>query len=348
MRSAYDLELSELAELLVDEPAFRSRQVFDGLHGGLRRVDEMTDLPLALRSRLAELLPSGPTVVSQQSADQGRTVKWALELDDGALVETVLMHYERRSTVCVSTQAGCAMGCTFCATGQAGFTRHLTTGEIIEQVVVAARTAAPRRVSNIVFMGMGEPLANWRNLQPALHRLNGPLGLGARRLTVSTVGHVPGIRSLTAEPLAVNLAVSLHSADDRRRDELIPLNRRYPLGVLADVLAEYVEATHRRLSFEWALIDGVNDTDRDLDELAAYARPLGAHVNLIPLNPTPGFLVRGSTPRRVAEFAQGLGDRGITATVRITRGQEIDAACGQLAGRTKVELRTKEEQDVEP
>ena len=347
MRSTYDLELEDLSAMLADEPGYRARQVFDGLHGGLRRVEEMTDLPAAVRARLMEDLPPGPTVVSEQSADQGDTVKWALRLDDGALIETVLMHYERRSTVCVSTQAGCAMGCSFCATGQAGFTRHLTTGEIIEQVVLAARTAAPRRVSNIVFMGMGEPLANWKNLQPALHRLNGPLGLGARRLTVSTVGHVPGIRSLTAEPLAVNLAVSLHSADDRRRDELIPLNRRYPLGVLADVLAEYVETTHRRLSFEWALIDGVNDTDRDLDELAAYARPLAAHVNLIPLNPTPGFLVRGSSPRRVAAFAEGLTARGVTATVRITRGQEIDAACGQLAGRTAVELTTKGERDAD-
>ena len=308
----------------------------------------MTEIPAALRGRLAEILPAGLTVVSERSADDGGTVKWALELDDGALIETVLMHYERRSTVCVSTQAGCAMACSFCATGQAGFTRHLTTGEIIEQVVIAARAAAPRRVSNIVFMGMGEPLANWKNLAPALHRLNGPLGLGARRLTVSTVGHVPGIRNLTAEPLAVNLAVSLHSADDRRRDALIPLNRTYPLGVLAEVLADYVETTHRRLSFEWALIDGVNDTDRDLDELAAYARPLAAHVNLIPLNPTPGYLVRGSTPQRVAKFAAGLAQRQVTATVRMTRGQEIDAACGQLAGRTKVELRTKEETDVGP
>ena len=347
MRSAYDLELEDLSALLDDQPGYRARQVFDGLHGGLRRIEEMTDLPTAVRAQLTEALPAPPTIVSEQTADHGTTVKWALELDDGALVETVLMHYERRSTVCVSTQAGCAMGCTFCATGQAGFTRHLTAGEIIEQVVLAARTAAPRRVSNIVFMGMGEPLANWKQLQPALHRLNGPLGLGARRLTVSTVGHVPGIRSLTAEPLAVNLAVSLHSADDRRRSELIPLNTRYPLGVLADALAEYVERTHRRLSFEWALIDGVNDTERDLDQLAAYARPLAAHVNLIPLNPTPGFLVRGSTPRRVTEFANGLTERGITATVRITRGQEIDAACGQLAGRTAVTLRGKGEQDAD-
>ena len=348
MRSAYDLELEDLSELLPEEPTYRARQVFDGLHGGLRRIDEMTEIPAALRGRLAEILPAGLAVVSERSADDGGTVKWALELDDGALIETVLMHYERRSTVCVSTQAGCAMACSFCATGQAGFTRHLTTGEIVEQVVIAARAAAPRRVSNIVFMGMGEPLANWKNLAPALHRLNGPLGLGARRLTVSTVGHVPGIRNLTAEPLAVNLAVSLHSADDRRRDALIPLNRTYPLGVLAEVLADYVETTHRRLSFEWALIDGVNDTDRDLDELAAYARPLAAHVNLIPLNPTPGYLVRGSTPQRVAEFAAGLAHRQVTATVRMTRGQEIDAACGQLAGRTKVEVRTKEETDVGP
>ena len=315
-------------------------------------MGEMTDLPAALRARLAEELPVGPQVAKEQTADDGQTTKWALALDDGSVVETVLMRYPRRVTVCVSTQAGCAMGCTFCATGQAGFSRHLTTGEIIEQVVLAARAAAPRRLSNVVFMGMGEPLANWSNLQPALQRLNGPLGLGARRLTVSTVGHIPGIRYLTAEPLAVNLAVSLHSADDRRRNELVPLNKRYPLGMLADVLTEYVETTGRRLSFEWSLIDGVNDTDRDLDELAAYARPLAAHVNLIPLNPTPGYLVRGTGPRRVAEFAEGLTARGITATVRSTRGQDIDAACGQLAGRTDVELRTtaptKEDPDAQP
>ena len=340
MPSAYDLELDDLAALLSEEPGYRTRQVFDGLHEGLRRPHEMTELPLVLRDRLEAALPPALSIASEVTADDRMTTKWAFALDDGATIETVLMRYARRTTVCVSTQAGCAMACSFCATGQSGFRRHLTTGEIVEQVVVAARAAAPRRLTNVVFMGMGEPLANYDRLMAAVRRLNGPLGLGARRLTISTVGLVPGIKRLTAEPLAVNLAVSLHSANDRSRDKLVPINKRYPLGVLAEACEAYVETTHRRLSFEWALIDGVNDTSRDIAELAAYARPLAAHVNLIPLNPTPGYLVRGSSSARVAEFAAGLEDAGITTTVRATRGREIDAACGQLAARVPVEVTT--------
>ena len=340
MPSAYDLELDDLAALLSEEPGYRTRQVFDGLHEGLRRPSEMTELPLALRDRLEEALPPALSIASEVTADDRMTTKWAFALADGATIETVLMRYARRTTVCVSTQAGCAMACSFCATGQSGFRRHLTTGEIVEQVVVSARAAAPRRLTNVVFMGMGEPLANYDRLMAAVRRLNGPLGLGARRLTISTVGLVPGIKRLTAEPLAVNLAVSLHSANDRSRDKLVPINKRYPLGVLAEACEAYVETTHRRLSFEWALIDGVNDTARDIAELAAYARPLAAHVNLIPLNPTPGYLVRGSSSARVAEFAAGLEDAGITTTVRATRGREIDAACGQLAARVPVEVTT--------
>jgi len=337
--SPYDLEQAELSAILSDEPPFRSRQVFDALHAGHRRFDEMTELPASLRARLAVELPDALLPTVTRTADDGRTTKWAFELDGGAVIETVLMAYKDRVTVCVSTQAGCAMGCTFCATGQAGFTRHLSVGEIVEQVVVAARAAAPRRLSNVVFMGMGEPLANYDRLYAALERLNGPMGISARKLTVSTVGHVPGIRRLSEASLPVNLAVSLHSANDARRDALIPLNRRYPLGLLSDVLSDYLELTRRRISFEWALIDGVNDSDRDIGELAAYARPLRAHVNLIPLNPTPGYLVRGSTAQRVAAFAEALNAEGITTTVRATRGREIDAACGQLAARAPVELR---------
>jgi len=223
------------------------------------------------------------------------------------------------------------MCCTFCATGQAGFTRHLTVGEIVEQVVAATRAARPRRLTNVVFMGMGEPLANYDRTWAAIVRIHTALGISARRLTVSTVGIVPGIRRLAAEELPVNLAVSLHAANDARRDELVPINRRYPLSVLAEACAAYVAATHRRLSFEWALIDGVNDGVSDADELAAYARPLGAHVNLIALNPTPGYAVRGTPPDRVQGFADALDARGVNATVRATRGVEIDAACGQLA-----------------
>ena len=336
VRTRYDFELDELAALLVEEPTYRVSQVFDGLHGGFRTPAELTNVPLELRSSLETQLPSALRVEQMTTSDESATTKWAFRLHDGAVIETVLMAYRNRVTVCVSSQAGCAMGCTFCATGQGGFGRHLSTGEIIEQVVLAARAAQPRRLSNIVFMGMGEPLANYDRVLSAVRRINGPLGIGARKMTISTVGVVPGIRRLADEDLEVGLAVSLHAANDAKRDTLVPLNRRYPLGQLADACEAYVDATHRRLSFEWALIDGVNDTATDVSELAAYARALRAHVNLIPLNPTPGYLVRGSTPERVKAFAAELSDEGVTVTVRNTRGREIDAACGQLASRVEL------------
>jgi 23S rRNA (adenine2503-C2)-methyltransferase len=261
-------------------------------------------------------------------------VKWLWSLVDGTRVETVLMHYAERSTVCVSSQAGCAMGCTFCATGQAGFDRQLTAGEIVEQVVRAGRRARDdgRRLSNVVFMGMGEPLANYEPTWAAVERLHADLGLSARHITVSTVGIVPGIRRLATEALPVNLAVSLHAADDELRDELVPINKRYPLSTLMDACAGYLLAKGRRLSFEWALIDGVNDRAVDVRNLVDRARslPLPAHVNLIPLNPTPGYAVRGTPSSRVREFCAELRLAGVNATVRRTRGTEIDAACGQL------------------
>jgi len=267
--------------------------------------------------------------------DGGLTSKWVWKLADGARIETVLMHYPGRSTVCVSTQAGCAMACGFCATGQAGFDRQLHVGEIVEQVTRAARAAADvgRRVSRVVFMGMGEPLANYDATWLAVERFHDDLGLSARHLTISTVGIVPGIRRLATEDLPVNLAVSLHAADDALRDELVPINRRYPLAMLADACAEYLAAKGRRLSFEWALIDGVNDRDVDAENVAVFVRPLRAHVNLIPLNPTPGYPVLGSPAPRVRAFRDLLRQLGVNATVRQTRGREIDAACGQLATR---------------
>ncbi len=328
----YDLNRSQLAALLAGEPAFRARQVWDGLHRRALRPGEMTDLPAALRQRLDAALPPALSAVERREADGGSTVKWAWALHDGAVVETVLMAAANRVTVCVSTQAGCAMGCTFCATGQAGYRRHLTAGEIVEQVVAAVREARPRRLSHVVFMGMGEPLANYDRTWAAIERLHGDLGLSARRLTLSTVGLVPGIRRLAGESLPVGLAVSLHAARDDLRDRLVPVNRRYPLAELARACADYVEATGRRLSVEWALIDGVNDGPGDAEELARFVRPLGAHVNLIPLNPTPGYPVRGTSPRAVAAFRAELAARSVNVTVRATRGAEIDAACGQLAG----------------
>ena len=330
-RAAYDVSADELAALLDGQPAYRARQVWDGLHRRALRPAEMSDLPLELRAELDELLPAALSEVERRTTDGGGTVKWLFGLHDGRRVETVLMAYPGRVTVCVSTQAGCAMGCAFCATGQAGFDRQLTAGEIVEQVVAAVRAARPRRVSNVVFMGMGEPLANYERTWAAVERIHGDVGISARHLTVSTVGLVPGIRRLAAEPLPVNLAVSLHAANDALRDRLVPINRRYPLGELAEACAAYVGATGRRLSIEWAMIDGTNDRPSDMAELARFARPLGAHVNLIPLNATPGYPVRGSPPLRVAGARQELERLGVRTTIRSTRGAEIDAACGQLA-----------------
>jgi 23S rRNA (adenine2503-C2)-methyltransferase len=343
--SRYDVDRDALAELLADEPRYRVEQVWDGLHRRLAAPAELTDLPKALRARLDAALPAALTPVAESTDRTGDTVKWLFALDGGARVETVLMHYRDRTTVCVSSQAGCALGCSFCATGQAGFERHLTTGEIVEQVVRAARRARDdgRRVGNVVFMGMGEPLANLDRAWPAVERLHGDLGLSARHLTVSTVGLVHGIRRLAAEDLPVNLAVSLHAANDALRDELVPINRRYPLSVLMAACADHLRAKGRRLSFEWALIDGTNDRPSDARELAVLARslPLLAHVNLIPLNPTPGYPTRGTPPDRVARFRRQLADLGVNATVRRNRGTDIDAACGQLAARVTVSARAR-------
>jgi 23S rRNA (adenine2503-C2)-methyltransferase len=340
----YDLDRDALADLLASEPRYRVDQVWDGLHRQLAEPSELTTLPKALRARLDDELPAALAPVAESTDRHGDTVKWLFGLDGGARVETVLMHYRDRTTVCVSSQAGCAMGCGFCATGQAGFQRQMTTGEIVEQVVRAARRSrdSGRRLGNVVFMGMGEPMANYDRVWPAIERLHGDLGLSARHITVSTVGLVPGIRRLAAEDLPVNLAVSLHAANDELRNELVPINKRYPLSVLMGACADYLRAKGRRLSFEWALIDGTNDRLSDARELAELARtlPLPAHVNLIPLNPTPGYPTKGTPRGGVQLFRQRLADLGVNATIRRNRGTDIDAACGQLAAR--VELRPRD------
>jgi 23S rRNA (adenine2503-C2)-methyltransferase len=330
MPSRYDPDLVALGDLLEGEPAYRARQVFDGLHRRLVGPDDMTDLPKELRERLAALLPNALTLAAERHTDRGDTVKLLWSLHDGAAIETVLMHYPGRTTVCVSTQAGCAMGCGFCARGQAGFDRHLRVGDMVVQVVRAAQLAAPRRVSNVVLMGMGEPLANYDNVWPAIERMHGAIGISARHITVSTVGIVPGIKRLAREQLPVNLAVSLHAANDAVRNQLVPINKRYPIGSLTAACREYLAAKNRRLSFEWALIEGVNDRRADVVELAELARPLRAHVNLIPLNPTPGWPTTGSSPERVRWFRDRLVEHGANATIRQNRGTDIDAACGQL------------------
>ena len=331
MPGPYDVGREELAALLSDQPPYRVRQVWDGLHRQARRPSEMTDLPAPLRERLEAALPPALTECSKRVGDGGDTLKWLFSLFDGARVETVLMAYPDRVTACVSTQAGCAMACTFCATGQAGFTRQLSAGEIVEQVVAATRAARPRRLSNVVFMGMGEPLANYDATLASLRALCDQLGISARHLTVSTVGVAPAIERLALDAPTVTLAVSLHAANDELRDTLVPLNRRYPLARVEEACARWTAATRRRVSFEWALIDGVNDAPRDAAELAAIARRLRAHVNLIALNPTRGFATSGTPRDGVVAFRDALRDRGVAVTVRATRGREIDAACGQLA-----------------
>jgi 23S rRNA (adenine2503-C2)-methyltransferase len=338
--SVYELTKEELAEQLGGEPRYRVDQVWHGLWNEAQDFEQITTIPKALRTSLSERFPSSLCVVNEVRSDRGLTRKWVFRLHDGATIETVLMAYDDRVTVCVSSQAGCGVGCTFCATGQAGFTRHLSVGEVVEQVLFAAREAAPRRLSNVVFMGMGEPLENYRVTVDAVRRLHDYRGLSARHLTVSTVGVAPAIERLAKEGLALTLAVSLHAANNETRSELIPLNRRYPLERLHQACVNWIATTSRRLSFEWALIDGVNDTDKAMHELARYAESLRAHVNLIPLNPTPGYLVLGSSAQRVHEFRDGLEELGINVTVRNTRGRSIDAACGQLASVTNAKRRS--------
>lgn len=329
-------ELAVIAtEIAGTLPRYRIDQIWEGwyLHG--LATTEITTLPAGLRRDLDARLPAALEPVTERVSDGGDTIKQVWSLHDGHLIESVLMLYRDRATVCVSSQAGCAMGCGFCATGQAGFDRHLQAGEILEQIVRAARGAKEhsRRLSNVVFMGMGEPLANEAAVWTAIERAHGDIGLSARHLTVSTVGIIPGIRTLTTRPLPVNLAVSLHAANDTLRDELVPINRRYPLDDLMAACDDYLRVKGRRLSFEWAMIAGVNDRDSDALELAQRCRSLrlAAHVNLIPLNATPGWPTVGSTPERVAAFRDRLETLGVNATVRANRGTDIDAACGQLA-----------------
>ncbi len=288
------------------EPRYRVQQIWDALYTQRRPLEEATNLPTALRTAVAEAFPLALTPTLERRGDHDQTRKWLLTTADGQQIETVLMISPGRATVCVSSQAGCAMGCTFCATGQAGFERQLDVGEIVEQVLVAAWSST-ERVSNVVFMGMGEPLANYDATWSAVERLHGDLGVSARRITISTVGIVPGIRRLTREEIPVTLAVSLHAADDDLRSSMIPVNRRYPLTELIDAAHEYARSRGRRVTFEYACVEGVNDQPEHAIRLAELLRPmgpLGAHVNLIPLNPTHDFAGRAPLGSRIRGFAR--------------------------------------------
>ena len=345
-RHLADLSLAERKQVLTDVglPGFRAAQLskhyFDRLEDD---PQGWTDIPSAQREQLQQaMLPTLMTPVRELTADQGTTRKTLWKLHDGALVESVLMRYPDRTTMCVSSQAGCGMNCPFCATGQAGLTRNMSTAEIVEQVVAGARTLArgevpggPGRVSNVVFMGMGEPLANYKAVINAIHRMVDPapegLGLSQRHITVSTVGLVPAIEKLTAEQLSVTLAVSLHAPDDELRDELVPVNTRWKVGEVLGAAWDYAGQTGRRVSIEYALIKDINDQAWRADLLGKRLKGKLAHVNLIPLNPTPGSKWTASRPEDEAAFVRTLQAHGVPVTVRDTRGREIDGACGQLA-----------------
>lgn len=327
-----------------------SRQWFDRLNDD---PTTWTDLPAAQREAVAEtFFPNLLTSVHDLTADAGTTVKTLWRLHDGALVESVLMRYPRtgedqhmRTTICVSSQAGCGMACPFCATGQGGLQRNMSTAEIVEQVLAGARALAreeiaggPGRVNNIVFMGMGEPLANYSAVMGAVRQLTAPgphgMGISARGITVSTVGLVPRINQLATEGIPVTLALSLHAPDDELRDEIVPVNTRWKVNEAVDAAFAYAGSTGRRVSIEYALIKDVNDQAERADLLARVLNRRGkgwVHVNLIPLNPTPGSRWTASAPRDEKEFVRRLEMAGIPVTIRDTRGREIDGACGQLA-----------------
>jgi len=331
---------------LVEErglPGYRADQASRHLLGRYEfDPDTWTDFSAGDRETMRALLPDLLTPIRTLECDDGTTVKTLFRLHDGSSVESVLMRYRDRTTMCISSQAGCGMNCPLCATGQAGLTRNLSTAEIVGQVLVGARalsmgevSGGPGRVSNVVFMGMGEPLANYSAVVGALHRLVDPvpagMGISARGITVSTVGLVPRIHQLATEGLPVTLAVSLHAPDDALRDTLVPINTRWPVREVLAAAWDYAEITGRRISIEYALIRDVNDQP---DRAAALADLLAGHlvhVNVIPLNPTPGSAWTASTPEREREFVRIVRDRGVAITVRDTRGREIDGACGQLA-----------------
>jgi 23S rRNA (adenine2503-C2)-methyltransferase len=327
------------------QPGFRADQLSRHYFGRLTDDPaQMTDLPAAQRAELGTaLLPRLLTAQRELTCDQGTTRKTLWRTFDGSYVESVLMRYPDRITMCVSSQAGCGMACPFCATGQAGLTRNLSTGEIVSQVFAGAADLArgqvpggPGRVSNVVFMGMGEPLANYASVLAAVRRITDPapdgLGISQRSVTVSTVGLVPAIRRLAAEQLSVRLAVSLHAPDDELRDELVPVNRRWKVAEVLDAAWDYAAATGRRVSIEYAMIRDVNDQAWRAEALADLLAGRLVHVNLIPLNPTPGSRWTASDPDVAREFTERIAARGVPVTVRDTRGTEIDGACGQLAG----------------
>jgi 23S rRNA (adenine2503-C2)-methyltransferase len=350
-KSIYDLARSEVDALIdeIGQPSYRARQIWQAIYtDGAESVGDISTLPVGLREQLQArfTMPRPEPLLSRHSKDDS-VDKVLFRLTDGELIETVLMRYHPRGgsrprrTVCISTQAGCALGCTFCATGQQGFRRHLTPGEIVSQVTHMNRVLAStskggevERVTNVVFMGMGEPLANYDNTLKAVAILNDPEGirLGARNMTISTVGLVPQIIRLAKEPYQVNLAVSLHAPNDRLRSRIMPVNARWNIAALIAACNKYIESTNRRISFEYVLIAGENDKPVHAEELAGLLHGMLCHVNIIPVNATEARYDRPD-PGRIGKFKDLLRRAGIPATVRFEKGTDIDAGCGQLRAR---------------
>lgn len=352
----YDYSMPDLATLLAEwgQPEYRTRQIWQGLYCNFWNIaNEFSMLPLALRKKLEDFFDFSALVpnITLVSSD-GETIKTQFKLLDGKAIETVLMKYDPRAgirqgqrtltvqgrrTICISTQAGCAMGCVFCATGQMGFKRHLSTGEIIAQVMYYAHLLHEQGevVTNVVVMGMGEPFHNYDHTMAAIDRLNDPDGynFGARRFTISTVGLIPAIQRFTAEKRQVNLAISLHAATDEMRASMLPVDKRYPIDELLECCRDYVAATGRRITFEWALINGINDTPEQAHLLATKLKGMICHVNAIPLNPTEGYSGKMTTRQRACKFKEILTNSGIPCTIRLRRGIDISAGCGQLASR---------------
>jgi len=335
----YDCDLVPLQEVLSKwgEADYRGKQLWQGMYRELKvNAAEISNLPETLRQKITDNFEfSHLTPTSNQMSKDGNTRKVLFSLPDGHAVETVLMRYEKRETLCISTQSGCALGCVFCATGQMGFRRNLSSGEIIEQVVFFARELkdSDREITNVVFMGMGEPFHNYEGTLAAIDRLNHKVGmnLGARRFTISTVGLVPEILRFADERRQTNLAVSLHAADDELRNYLLPINKKYPLNELINACRAYISKTNRRITFEWALIQDVNDSIEQAHKLSNLIRGLLSHVNVIPLNPTRGYSGLATTMERAREFQVILERNGIPCTIRARRGIDIHAGCGQLA-----------------
>ncbi len=320
------------------QPAFRARQIRGWIARGAPSFAEMHDLPAALRDDLSDAFRlSSLQLVTESQADNGQTSKALYRLDGGYTVEAVTMRYPSRTTLCISSQVGCPIGCPFCATGQGRFGRNLAAHEILDQALDAARRLAPekRRLSHVVFMGMGEPMANYRAVVDSVRLIADPdlLGISPRRVVISTAGLVPRIVELAEEKLPVTLAISLHAARDELRDYLVPINRRYPLTELIRTARDFARRTGRRVSYEWVVLAGVNDSDRDADELASLLDPYLSHVNLIPWNPVEDTQFRGPSRVALRHFADRIKSLGLNVTIRDTRGREADAACGQLRAR---------------